>query len=128
MLVCYCGKAESYAACCGLCIDQHRVALSPEALMRSRYSAYAQAKIDYIAATMCGPAAEHFEPVSAKEWAESCQWLRLEVLKARYDRQDSNRAMVEFKAYYRQQDIEHCLHEKSVFIRQQGRWFYYDHL
>lgn len=96
--------------------------------MRSRYSAYAQAKIDYITATMCGPAAEHFDALQARQWADSCQWLRLEVLKVRYDRQDSNQAMVEFKAYYREQTIERCLHEKSLFIRKQGRWFYCDHL
>lgn len=127
MIACYCGKAQPYEACCGLYIDQHQLPLSPEALMRSRYSAYVQAKIDYIAATMCGPAADQFDPLAAKEWAESCQWLRLDVIKARYHRTDANQAMVEFKAYYRAQNVEHCLHEKSVFHRKQGRWWYVDH-
>lgn len=126
MVHCYCGKNQAYDACCGVYIDQGQKALSPEVLMRSRYSAYVQAKVDYIEATMCGPAAQYFEPLQARQWAESCHWLRLEVLKARYDRQDSNRAMVEFKAYYRQQDIEYGLHEKSIFIRKHSRWFYYD--
>lgn len=125
---CYCGALKAYEACCGLYIDQGQYALSPEALMRSRYSAYVQAKMDYIMATMCGPAAEGFDPVEAKAWAQRCDWLGLTVVKARYHLSKNDQAMVEFKAYYRENGQDHCLHEKSVFLRQHQRWFYYRHL
>lgn len=124
-LTCYCGSLKAYSACCGLYIDEGKVPLSPEALMRSRYSAYAQANIAYIMQTMAGPAAEGFDQEQARLWATSVEWLGLQVLKARYDRRDSNLAMVEFKAHYRQDHINHTLHEKSEFIRQSGHWLYH---
>jgi SEC-C motif-containing protein len=128
MMLCYCTSAKSYGDCCGPYIDGKRLPLSPEALMRSRYSAYAQANILYIEATMCDAAAHGFDAVEALQWAKECEWLRLEVLKARYHRTDTNSAMVEFKAYYRLREQEQCLHEKSNFIRKQSRWFYCGHV
>jgi SEC-C motif domain protein len=124
MAVCYCGSNQDYSVCCGLYIEKNQVAPSPEALMRSRYSAYAQAKIDYIMATMRGAPLKGFEAASAKAWAESCEWVGLTVLKARYNPSDPLRGIVEFKAYYRLQNTEHCMHEKSLFQRIAGRWFY----
>ena len=123
-LNCYCGSLKDYNACCGLYIDKKQVALSPEALMRSRYSAYAQANIDYIMQTMCGPAAVGFDQEQARLWATRIKWLGLQVLKARYHRRDSNCAMVEFKAHYREDAVNHTIHEQSEFIRKNGRWFY----
>lgn len=124
MAACYCGSEKPYEACCGAYIDGGQIAAKPEALMRSRYSAYVQAKIDYIAATMCAPASTGFDPLEARRWAESVEWQALHVIKARYDPRDSNRAMVEFKAYYCEHGIVRCLHERSTFVRKNGRWFY----
>ena len=122
---CYCGSKKVYSACCGLLIETQQRALSPEALMRSRYSAYAQANIAYIEATMRGPAAEGFDALAAEAWAKRVTWLRLHVIKARYHQKDSARAMVEFKAYYLDHGVESCLHEKSKFVRIDGRWLYH---
>ena len=124
MFTCYCGLLKSYQDCCGPYIDAGGLPLSPEALMRSRYSAYAQAKVDYIVETMRGAALEGFDPVEAKAWAERVEWLGFIVLKARYSVRNSNKAQVEFKAYYREGNVEQCLHELSDFERLQGRWFY----
>jgi hypothetical protein len=34
--------------------------------------------------------------------------------------------MVEFKAWFLEGDERHCLHERSRFVRHQGRWVYTD--
>ena len=34
--------------------------------------------------------------------------------------------MVEFKAWFMEGEERHCLHERSRFVRHQGRWVYTD--
>jgi SEC-C motif-containing protein len=91
--------------------------------MRSRYTAYTQANIDYIANTMKAPANEDFNPEEARTWATSIEWLRLEILQST---QDNNTGMVEFLAYYSHQGKKFILHEISDFRREEGRWYYVD--
>src|SRR5438552_688094 len=97
MTHCPCCSKKSYESCCGPYLSGIAQAPTPEALMRSRYTAYSKANIDYIAHTMQGRAAEGFNPEEAKKWAKSIRWIRLEVLSASMD---GDRGEVEFKAYY----------------------------
>lgn len=89
--------------------------------MRSRYTAYTQANIDYIASTMRDRALVDFEAKEAKRWASSVKWLRLEVLKSG---SDGNSGFVEFRAYYSYRNQMQVLHELSEFRKEEGRWFY----
>lgn len=123
---CPCGSNNAYLSCCGIYIEQHHLPTTPEQLMRSRYSAYTLANIDYIMKTMQGPAAQNFDPLSAKQWAEQAQWLKLEVLNAHIDSRDSTKGFVEFKAYYFINNLQQCLHEVSEFHLQNGQWYYVD--
>lgn len=90
--------------------------------MRSRYSAYTLADIDYIIETMSGAAAEGYDREEALEWARSIKWLKLEVIKSAMI--DSQSGTVEFNAYYRFQNKKHLLHEVSLFKLIDNRWFY----
>lgn len=117
---CLCGSMQPYAACCGQ-YHEGKPAPTPEALMRSRYTAYAMANIDYIQATMKGAAALGFDPVSAKAWAESVEWTGLEVLTAS---EDGDTGYVSFKAHFTAQNEANVLSELSEFKRMDGRWYY----
>jgi SEC-C motif-containing protein len=66
-------------ACCGPLIDGSRKPSGPEALMRSRYSAYTQGAIDYLSQTLAPEAVEGFNPEDAKEWSSQAQWQGLDV-------------------------------------------------
>lgn len=123
---CPCGSGNLYKSCCGLYIDQQHLPKTPEQLMRSRYTAYSLANIEYISKTMQGPAALLFDPVSAKEWAQKAQWLKLEVLNSKCDPQNSKKGFVEFRAHYRLDHQEHCIHELSEFQLQDEQWYYVD--
>lgn len=122
---CPCGSRESYARCCGRYISGLMQAPTPEALMRSRYTAYTLANIAYIAHTMKGPAALGFDPKSAKSWAETVRWNKLEVLNAHTE---GDKGEVTFKAYFTHQKKPQIMLERSVFERIDGRWFYVDRL
>jgi SEC-C motif domain protein len=91
-----------------------------EALMRSRYDAYAAGDRVWLLATWhpsTRPATLDLEP--------AVQWLGLEVKRHRVI--DVEHAEVEFVARYRQGGQRAVrLHEVSRFVREDGRWYYVD--
>lgn len=119
---CPCGSGRDYADCCG---PLHRSDTAPtaEALMRSRYSAFALRNADYLIATR-----HHSRNTeSAEELARhfnGIEWLGLEVIDT-VEGGDGN-GIVEFSAHYRQDGRIGELHERSRFLREQGRWYYLD--
>jgi SEC-C motif domain protein len=74
MSPCPCCSGRSFEACCDLYLNQNEVAPDAETLMRSRYTAYSLARIDYIEKTMKAPANKGYDPIAAKQWASSVAW------------------------------------------------------
>jgi SEC-C motif domain protein len=124
---CPCESGQPYSACCALWHDglhsqpaQH--APTPEALMRSRYSAYALQLGDYLLATWHGstsPGELDFPPT---------KWLGLEI---KHAAAQGDAGVVEFVARYRDSSGRAGrLHETSRFVREgaalQERWYYID--
>lgn len=127
-LLCRCGRTDlrsrplTYLGCCGRYLDHFADTPAPDAesLMRSRYTAFAQGRADYLLATWYTthrPAALNLD--------DGVRYLGLQV-RARHQR-DPAHAEVEFVA--RQRDASgraHRLHERSRFVLEEGRWFYVD--
>ena len=87
--------------------------------MRSRYSAFVLQHADYLRGTWhvsTRPTALDFEA--------GARWLGLEVRHHQMTGPDT--AEVEFVARYRVGGKAVRLHEKSRFVREEGRWFYVD--
>ena len=87
--------------------------------MRSRYSAFVLGRRDYLLATWHAstcPTDLAFEPAT--------RWLGLEVRSHRA--LDADHAEVEFVARCREGGRATRLHERSRFVREQGRWWYVD--
>lgn len=117
---CYCGSAFSYAACCAPVISGIQSASSAEQLMRSRYSAYAIAAIDYLIATTHSSKRAGLSKKDVEKWAKSNSWLRLEII-------HSSTFVVEFKAYFsNRQSPFQVHHERSTFVFEGGKWYYLD--
>ena len=117
---CPCDSGSTYADCCGnwhAGLLQGLHAPTPEALMRSRYSAYVLGLIDYLLAT--------WHPATAPGELElpPLKWLGLEVLLAQSTAQAG---VVEFVARCRENGRAQRMHETSRFVREQGRWYYVD--
>lgn len=119
--LCPCCSGKEYEDCCAPLIRGERTAETPEALMRSRYTAYSQAYIPYIQQTMKSPASDNYNAVEAKKWAESTEWLGLEVKSHHIT---DSRGTVEFIATYRLNNQKHVMHEVSEFRRDDGKWYY----
>ena len=57
---------------------------------------------------------------------DTTQWQKLQILDCVDGDVNDTRGIVEFKAYYVDGGRRHCLHERSSFIREAGRWYYVD--
>lgn len=123
---CPCGRARAgkplaYAACCGRYLGAAAVP-APDAgsLMRSRYTAFVHEDAGYLLATW------HASQRPARiDFDAGTRWLGLDV--RREAQQDATHGEVEFVA--RQRDATgraHRLHERSRFVREEGRWYYVD--
>jgi SEC-C motif-containing protein len=120
------GAALALAACCGRYLDHWDTAPAPDAesLMRSRYTAFALERADYLLATWhpgTRPAALDFDT--------GAKWLGLDVRSHRSTGENGSgepTAEVEFVARYRVQGRAVRLHENSRFVREGGRWYYID--
>ncbi|MES2217526.1 MAG: YchJ family metal-binding protein [Pseudomonadota bacterium] len=120
---CPCGLPNNYDACCGVFIAGKALPPTPEALMRSRYTAFAKANIEYIIDTMKAPAATGFNPEQARTWALTNTWLGLEV---KNSSAQTKRGYVEFLAHFSRDGKADYLHEISEFRKDDGKWFYID--
>ena len=110
--ICPCGSGAPIDTCCEPFISGKALAPTAEALMRSRYTAYALLNQDYLLDTWhrsSRPPGIKMDPAT--------QWIRLKILSSEHDR-------VEFIATYRINGKAHTLHESSRFINEAGRWFY----
>jgi len=118
--VCPCGSARGYDDCCGAL---HRGAPAPtaEALMRSRFSAFALGLREYLLASW-HPSTR---PGSLDLDADVV-WRRLQLVDTVAGGPDDAEGVVEFRASYRDADGAGLLHERSRFIRVDGRWVYLD--
>jgi SEC-C motif-containing protein len=116
-----CGSGRAYAACCGRYLDGGEVADTAEALMRSRYTAYALGNEAYLLDTWHAST----RPASLDLDAQPApKWIGLKVL--RHEQRDGNHAIVEFIARYKVNGRAFKLQETSRFVREDGRWFYVD--
>jgi SEC-C motif-containing protein len=124
---CHCGRVDAkkrpmaYADCCGRFVDHFNDAPAPDAehLMRSRYSAFVLERGDYLLATWHSST----RPASL-DFDAGAKWLGLDVREHKTTGADT--AEVEFVARYRVDGRAVRLHERSRFVREDGRWFYVD--
>jgi SEC-C motif-containing protein len=94
-----------------------------EALMRSRYSAYALEIEDYLLRTW-HPNTRPPAPLFEDHATVSRRWIGLEIRHTANQGEDT--ATVEFVARYRVGGRAQRLHETSRFVRQDGFWYYVD--
>ena len=119
MPLCACGSGRAATDCCAR-LHAGEPAATPEALMRSRYSAYVLRLTDYLLVTW-HPSTR---PAGLPPDEIGLTWLGLEV--RRCTMQDADHGTVEFVARSKLAGRAHRLHETSRFVREDGRWFYLD--
>jgi SEC-C motif domain protein len=91
-----------------------------EALMRSRFTAHVVRDDAYLNRTYRPPGRIPSEPTPP---SDRFSWTRLIV--HRHELGPAPQlAVVEFSAFFVDENGEHVLHERSEFVQHEGKWFY----
>ncbi|RFU87244.1 hypothetical protein DY218_07690 [Streptomyces triticagri] len=118
---CPCGLPAEYGACCGRLHEGRAAAANPEALMRSRYAAFAVRDPAYLLRT--------WHPSTRPpglELDEGTRWLGLEILGSTEGSAFHSTGTVTFRARWTEGGRPGALHERSRFERLNGAWVYVD--
>lgn len=119
---CPCGFGEAYDECCGRVHAGDTRAATAEALMRSRYSAFAVGDTAYLLRSW------HPRTRPAMRSLDSeVTWERLEIVATSDGGPLHTEGTVEFRAHYRTAEGQRGQqHEVSRFLRHDGQWTYLD--
>lgn len=117
---CPCGSGLALASCCGPRLDGSVPAETAEALMRSRYTAYATRDAGYVFRTW------HPRTRPDEVTLDDTRWTGLEVLRVEAGGADDATGVVEFVATWRSGRDVGRLHEVSRFEQRARRWLYVD--
>ena len=123
---CPCGSGLAYAECCQPLIKGERPAQTAEALMRSRYSAYAKVETDYILETTHPKHRQGYDPEGTRAWAEGAEWHGLEIVSVKNGGPDDATGEVEFVARYSEKGEPKAHHERAQFKREKTGWLFTD--
>lgn len=116
---CPCCSGKLFEDCCKPYHRGEKHAPTAEALMRSRFSAFAIPNGEYLMETTF-PAKRKFHKMEdLQEWGEINEWTKLEIIGIPAENE------VEFKAFYTDENGKPQLHhEHSLFQKLHERWYY----
>lgn len=116
---CPCLSGLPYPECCEPFLLGESPAPTAEALMRSRFSAFAVGDVSYLLSswhTSTRP--------STLNLNEELRWYRLDILDRVAGGPLDTHGVVEFEAYWRSPKGRGSQRERSAFTRERGRWYY----
>ncbi|HJF49649.1 MAG TPA: YchJ family protein [Brachybacterium paraconglomeratum] len=122
---CPCGSGDVLGACCGPVLRRERRAPTAEALMRSRYTAFAVRDLEHLLRSWHPTTAPSREDLAAS-LAEEVRWLRLEIHSTTAGGPFDDAGTVEFTAISKGPGGRAVQHEISRFVREDGVWLYLD--
>jgi SEC-C motif domain protein len=120
MSLCPCGSGRELNECCGPILDG-APALTAEALMRSRYTAFVVGNIEHVDRTHAAEIRDDFNRAEAERAAEEIEWLGLDIRRVS---EEVDTGTVEFMVRMRRDGQELAQYEVSSFRRIDGNWFY----
>lgn len=122
-MFCPCGNTAEYQDCCGLFLAGKANAQTAEQLMRSRYTAFSKGNIDYLIATLHSSKRKPEDRAILQKRIDESKWLGLKIIDTEQGEVNDEYGYVEFAAFSGN-TIQGQLHERSEFIREDGKWFY----
>lgn len=115
---CPCNPSKLYNDCCKKAHENIHAVTTSEQLMRSRYSAFVIANIDYLQKSHhSATRPSKLEKKEILTWTKAVEWVKLDVLQ-------STENTVEFKAYFYENNTLNFIHENSFFVKENDHWVY----
>lgn len=123
---CPCGSGKTYENCCRPLIKGTLQAQTPEALMRSRYTAFAKIKVQYLLDTVHPDQRKDHDAGSIRKWSKNSLWRGLTIRDTQNGGPDDKEGIVEFIAEYIEKDKKKRHHEIARFKKKDDSWYFYD--
>ena len=122
--LCPCGSNKEPNNCCQPIINGLKDAETAEQLMRSRYTAFAQANVNYLMKSHHTLTRNIKDKKDIKRWAQSVKWMGLTIIRTEKGKKEDDTGMVEFKAVFIENGQLSHIHEASIFEKENGKWVY----
>ena len=124
---CPCNPDKKYTDCCKKAHDNILSVVTAEVLMRSRYSAFVLANINYLQKSHHSKTRpSKREKKETLQWTKSVEWLKLEILNTSEGTENTTKGTVEFKAFFMENGKINSIHENSNFNKENNHWVYVD--
>ncbi|WP_299159766.1 YchJ family metal-binding protein [uncultured Tenacibaculum sp.] len=123
---CPCNPYIDYKLCCERIHKDIHLANTSEQLMRSRYSAFVLANINYLQKShhsKTRPSNREKKEILA--WSRSVTWVKIDVLNSSLGNSTDSTGTVEFKAFFIENGKMEVIHENSKFLRENNHWVYF---
>lgn len=126
MFKCACGSGNRYGKCCEPYLKGTMKPSTAEALLRSRYTAFAKHNINYIIETISPGKRKDHDKEEIRKWSESSEWKGLEIVSVDGGSLHDSAAVIDFIAHYKMDNEEKEHHEVAQFKKQDGQWYFVD--
>jgi len=123
---CPCGTGRSLPECCGPILAGTSPAPTAEALMRSRYTAYATGDIAYLRHSLDTRWQKDFDEQATLEWSKNAEWQGLTIVDTKDGGPADEEGVVEFIAAFRMDGQDQKIRERAQFKKRDGVWHYVD--
>jgi SEC-C motif-containing protein len=123
---CPCESKLTYDRCCEPYITGKKAPDTAEKLMRSRFSAYAMGRADYLAATTAPEEREKLDVEELGRYCRAVKCISLRVLETEAGKPGDETGIVVFHAKLLINGKRMLHREKSRFVREEGKWVYLD--
>lgn len=121
-MICPCGSNLLFDDCCGAIINGNRQAETAEQLMRSRYTAFTTANVDYLMRSHHSKSRPIKDRKQILAWAKSVKLMGLTIIRSELGQKDDSVGFVEFRAMFIEDGHLSQIHENSRFEREKGNW------
>lgn len=123
---CPCTSKLPYDKCCQPFVEGRRLPETAVKLMRSRFTAYALGKVDYLVETTAEAKRGDLDREELKAYCASISCIGLKIVSSEAGGPADDAGVVKFHASL-QHGGRRSLHiERSTFVREAGAWRYQD--
>ena len=123
-VACACGSEVQQSQCCEAIINGEKPAETAEQMMRARYTAFTLKNMDFINETHDPSTRGDNDMEANSKWADTAEFTGLEILDVEGGDSKQSKGVVEFRATYKQDGKQQYHHERSLFLKKKGKWYF----
>lgn len=124
--LCPCTSKLSYDRCCQPFIEGKKAPETAALLMRSRFSAYALGKVDYLLKTTAAVERAKLDRAELIQYCRTIKCVSLKIVSTEQGGPGDETGTVKFHASLQVQGKRQLHIELSRFVREEGLWVYVD--